>query len=164
MKNQLIVLLVSAICFSVGAVEKFEGFGHFLSARQTSAYPAPTTRVALPSQLKCDTAYWEFKPVLQFEGLEFRKSAKPDTKIDFAACQMAGVGVTYCRDVLRDGKYYTTLAGSLSLFFNDKDVAPSVGVGFFDQHLWVMYVYHAGTWTLPSRSAVAINAGTGLFK
>jgi hypothetical protein len=86
----------------------------------------------VPAGYNClDTAVWSLKPEITVPILQMRSSTLPDAKLDVSTVASAGGGITYERDVIVNGKNYSTMSVSIVelLATNPPGVNPDFAVG-----------------------------------
>jgi hypothetical protein len=125
-----------------------------------------TPRMVPAGYTQTDTAYWIFKPTVTVPVLQLRQSSDASRKLDVSTMASAGGGLTYERDVMINGKNYSTMSVSVVelLATNppglNADFACALVFGMFNNVLQVGAGYDFGS--VPSGHRVFFTTGFGV--
>lgn len=152
--------LVLAISESTQAVEIFNRpMNYFLTARVIpQGYTMP------------DTAYWVIKPSITVPLLQLRESSDSTSKLNVSTMASAGGGVTYERDVVINGKNYSTMSISVIELLADNppgyrpDFAAGIVAGIYNNVIQFGAGYDFGVITSKSRWFLMAGFGIALTR
>ena len=113
-----------------------------------------------------DTAYWVIKPSITVPLLQLRESSDSTSKLDVSTMASAGGGITYERDVVINGKNYSTMSISIIELLADNppgyrpDFAVGIVAGIYNNVIQFGAGYDFGP--LTSKSRWFLMAGFGI--
>ena len=146
-------------------------FGFSSPAQAVEIFKRPmnyflTPRVIPQGYNMPDTAYWVIKPSITVPLLQLRESSDSTSKLDVSTMASAGGGITYERDVVINGKNYSTMSISIIELLADNppgyrpDFAAGIVAGIYNNVIQFGAGYDFGP--LTSKSRWFLMAGFGI--
>jgi hypothetical protein len=129
-----------------------------------------TARVIPQGYNMLDTAYWVIKPSITVPLLQLRESSDSTSKLDVSTMASAGGGITYERDVVVNGKNYSTMSLSIIELLADNppgyrpDFAAGIVAGIYNNVIQFGVGYDFGPQTSKSRWFAMAGFGIALTR